>query len=119
MSTELGISGDMASIVWATSAAANLRPDEERQLVARAQRDPEALAVLYRAHYAAIASYVCRRVGDRHEADDLVAEAFLAMVRYLPRYRWSGAPFRAWLYRLATTQVNRWARRQRRWARQQ
>jgi RNA polymerase sigma-70 factor (ECF subfamily) len=43
-----------------------------------------------------------------------VADVFLAMVRYLPRYRVGPTPFRAWLYRLATNRVNRWARCQRR-----
>jgi RNA polymerase sigma-70 factor (ECF subfamily) len=37
------------------------------------------------------------------------------MVKYLPRYRSGSTPFRAWLYRIATNQVNRWAARKRRW----
>lgn len=90
--------------------------EDEAALVARARHDPAALAALYRANYAAIHGYVHRRVGCQADADELVAEAFLAMVRYLPRYRQRGAPFRAWLYRLATTQIGRWARCRRRWA---
>src|SRR5688572_18890563 len=108
----------MASIVTVQIAAGIAPAEEEQQLVDRAKGDANTLAALYRMHYAAIYSYVFRRVGSRHETDDLVGEVFLAMVRYLPRYRWTGAPFRSWLYRLATTQVNRWARGRRRWARQ-
>ena len=92
---------------------------DEGQLIEQAQRDPAALTLLYRMHRAAIHGYVLRRVGNGHDADDLTAEVFLAMVRALPRYRWRGAPLRAWLYRLATNEVNRWARKRRRSAMRQ
>jgi len=86
----------------------------EAGLIERAKRDPEAFAALYRMHYAPIAGYVRRRVGNGHTAEDLTAEVFVTMLRTLRRYRYRGAPFRAWLYRIATNTVNRWARRERR-----
>lgn len=86
-------------------------PEDERALVARARRDPEAFAALYRRHYPAIARYVRRRVGEEATAADLVAETFLVALEHLPRYRERGLPFRAWLYRLATSRVHRWLRR--------
>jgi len=85
--------------------------DTERALVARAQRDAAAFAEIYRSHCHAITGYIARRIGDRHTADDLVAEVFLTAMRALPRYRYRGVPLRAWLYRIATNTVNRWARR--------
>jgi RNA polymerase sigma-70 factor (ECF subfamily) len=88
-------------------------PPTERSLVRRAVRDPDAFAALYRLHYPAIARYVRRRVGDAHAADDLIAETFTVAFEQLPRYRQRGLPFRAWLYRLASTRVSRWVRRQR------
>lgn len=88
----------------------------EFRVIESARSDPQALSFLYRQHYAAIFGYVNRRIGNSHDASDVVAEVFLTMVRYLPRYRWRGAPFRSWLLRLATTQINRWVRR-RRWTR--
>ena len=93
--------------------------ESEMALVERAKTDPAAAAELYRKHYSPIAGYIRRRVVDHHQADDLIAEVFLSMVRYLPRFRHRGIPFRSWLYRLATSQVSRWARRQRRWATRQ
>lgn len=86
----------------------------ESRLVEAAKRDPEALAQLYRGYQPLIARYVLRRVGQAAAAEDLVADVFLAMVRYLPRYRVGATPFRAWLYRIATNRINRWARWQRR-----
>lgn len=91
-----------------------LNDSAERQLIEAARRNPDALAELYRLHYQAIARHVFQRVGRASVAEDLVADVFLAMVRYLPRYRIGATPFRAWLYRLATNRVNRWARWQRR-----
>ena len=83
----------------------------EAALLRRAVRDPESLGTLFRQHHGHIARYIQRRTGNRAVTEDLTSEVFLAMVRYLPRYRQRGIPFRAWLYRLATNQVNRWARR--------
>ncbi len=87
--------------------------DDERELVERAKRDRAAFGVLYRRHYRPIAGYVFRRVGDRHVAEDLVADTFMFAMQAIPRYRSRGLPVRAWLYRIATNRVNRWARRER------
>lgn len=88
--------------------------DAEVALVERAKRDREAFAILYRRHYAMIVGYIVRRIGDAHAAEDLTADVFTAALRHLPRYRQRGVPIRAWLYRIATTTVNRWVRRQQR-----
>jgi RNA polymerase sigma-70 factor (ECF subfamily) len=85
----------------------------DEDLVERAKRDPLAFARLYRAHYAAIAGHVLRRVGDLHVAEDLAADVFVTAIRSIRRYRTRGVPFRAWLYRIATNTVNRWARKNR------
>jgi len=85
--------------------------DAEQELVARARHDAGAFAEIYRRHAHAIGGYVYRRVGDVHTTDDLVADVFLAAMRALPRYRIRGVPLRAWLYRIATNTVNRWAGR--------
>ncbi len=89
---------------------------DEKVLIEQARDDPNAVGELYRRHHEAIGLYIRRRVGCLHESEDLTADTFMAMVRNLPRYRSKGAPFRSWLYRIASTQVNRWARRRRRFA---
>ncbi len=90
----------------------------EQALVERAKRDREAFAELYRRHYRAIARYVYRRVGDPHTTEDLVADSFMLAMTALPRFRNRGVPVRAWLYRIASNRVNRWARQARRRATQ-
>jgi RNA polymerase sigma factor (sigma-70 family) len=103
---------DLALVEQRDEPASN--GEAEHRLIEAAKRDPRALAQLYREHYEAISRHVLRRVGRISVAEDLVADVFLAMVRYLPRYRVGVTPFRAWLYRLATNRVNRWARWERR-----
>jgi len=86
----------------------------DRDLIRRAGHDRGAYALLYRQHYDAIAGHVFRRTGDAHVTDDIVADTFLAAMRSISRFRFRGIPFRAWLFRIATNKVNRWARKRRR-----
>lgn len=110
----------MASIVGQIVAEEeSAEPRDERALVESAKQDSAALAELYRQNYSAIAGYVHRRVRDRDEAKDIVSDVFLEMVRGIKRYRHRGVPFRFWLYRLASAQLSRWARRRHRWAMKQ
>ncbi|GIK66882.1 MAG: RNA polymerase sigma factor [Chloroflexota bacterium] len=75
-------------------------------LLERAQRrEPDAVAELYRLYVQSIARYIGYRIPDVTVVEDLTAEVFLRMVESLPRYRATGAPFEAWLYRIAAAQV--------------
>lgn len=83
-------------------------------MIDAARHDPAAFGRLYRAHYARIAGYLLRRTGDEHTAEDLAGETFIAAMDAIGRYRHTGAPFSAWLMRIATNKANRWARTRRR-----
>jgi RNA polymerase sigma-70 factor (ECF subfamily) len=61
----------------------------------------EAVGVLYDRHQLRIYRYVRSRIYDEQLAHDLTGEVFLRMVRGMPGYRPSAAPFTAWLYRIA------------------
>jgi RNA polymerase sigma-70 factor (ECF subfamily) len=78
----------------------------ENQLIAQAQAgDKAAVSTLYEAYAQPIFRYISYRVESDMIAEDLTAEVFLRMVEGLPRYRDMGAPFGAWLYRIAATQI--------------
>jgi RNA polymerase sigma-70 factor, ECF subfamily len=78
----------------------------EHELIAAAQAgDKAAVSTLYEAYTQPIFRYISYRVESDMIAEDLTAEVFLRMVQGLPRYQDSGAPFGAWLYRIAATQV--------------
>ena len=101
-----------AQMYLGEAEAVSLVPEDD--LIERAKRDPDAFGVLYQRHYRMLANYVYRRTGDMHATEDLVADAFLIVMRSLPGYRCRGVPLRFWLLRIATNVVNRWARQQRR-----
>jgi RNA polymerase sigma factor (sigma-70 family) len=78
----------------------------ETQLILRAQQsDEEAAGLLYEMHVESIFTYISYRVDSSAMAEDLTAEVFLRMVRSLQTYRVKGAPFRAWLYRIAANLI--------------
>ena len=78
---------------------------EERRLVEAAQRDPARFADIYERFFELVYSYVVRRVRSRPEAEDLTAEVFHRALRSLPRFKWTGAPFAAWLFRIASNLI--------------
>ncbi|HEY3673683.1 MAG TPA: RNA polymerase sigma factor [Acidimicrobiia bacterium] len=84
--------------------------DEDVLVAAARAGDDDAFGALYRAHVEAVRRYVRART-DRTVADDLTAETFARAYRALPRYELRGAPFRAWLYRIAANLVIARARR--------
>lgn len=84
---------------------------DERQLIAAAQADPRRFAALYDSHFERVYAYVARRVGSRAEAEDITSEVFHHALANLPRFEWRGAPFAAWLYRIAANAIaDRWQR---------
>lgn len=84
---------------------------DERQLIEAAQQDPGRFAELYEKNFQRVYAFVARRVRDRDEAEDVTAEVFHEALRNLSRFQWRGAPFAAWLLRIAAnTLANRWQR---------
>ncbi len=49
--------------------------------------------------------YTARRVRNRAEAEDLTGEVFRKALASLPRFKWRGAPFAAWLFRIASNMI--------------
>lgn len=77
-----------------------------QQVIRRAQRgDPQAISTIYQTYLRPIYRYIAYRIGSQADVEDLAMEVFVQMMRYLPRYEDTGAPFEAWLYRIAATQV--------------
>lgn len=96
-----------------SETAQKVRPveAEERRLVEAAQRDPARFADLYESFFELVYSYVVRRVSSRPEAEDLTAEVFHRALRSLPRFKWTGAPFASWLFRIAANMITDRAKR--------
>ena len=78
---------------------------EERRLIEAAQRDPVCFADLYENYFGLVYVYVARRVRNRAETEDFTAEVFRKAFQSLPRFKWTGAPFAAWLFRIASNMI--------------
>lgn len=74
----------------------------DAELVTRVQSgDTEAMSALYKRHRPSLYRYAYSKVYDQQLAQDIVGEIFLRVVQYLPSYKITGAPFAAWLFRIA------------------
>ena len=90
--------------------AQNIRPSKEREakerrLIEAAQSDPARFGEVYEHYFALVYACVARRVRNRDEAEDLTAEVFRKALASLPRFKWRGAPFAAWLFRIASNMI--------------
>ncbi|HZV88757.1 MAG TPA: sigma-70 family RNA polymerase sigma factor [Candidatus Binatus sp.] len=78
---------------------------DERLLVEAAQGDPAKFDALYELHFDRIYFFLVSRVRDRATAEDLTSEVFHKALANLPSYEWRGAPFAAWLFRIASNAI--------------
>jgi RNA polymerase sigma-70 factor, ECF subfamily len=78
---------------------------EERLLVEAAQKDSAQFGELYDIHFEQIYAFVVRRLRDRNKAEDVTSEVFHKAFANLKSYTWTGAPFAAWLFRIAANTV--------------
>jgi len=88
--------------------------DREAELLARAKADPAAFGELYERYLDRIYNYIYYRVGNHHTTEELTARTFYQALKNLNRYVHRGAPFSAWLYRIAHNVVANWHRDQNR-----
>ena len=96
--TQLQAAGKGVTGVW--------QVHDEKSLVERAQKnDPEAFARIYEEYFDRIYRYVFLRVRSRMEAEDLTQQVFLNALQAISSYRWKGAPFSSWLFRIAHNQI--------------
>jgi len=88
-------------------SAAKIMAEEanERLLVEAAQADPAQFGDLYEIHFERIYAYVAKRIRNRDLTEDLTAEVFQKALANLPRFQWRGAPFAAWLFRIAANVI--------------
>lgn len=77
----------------------------ERSLIEAAQRDPACFAELYENNFERVYAFIARRIHDRDQAQDLTADVFHSALKNLSRFEWRGAPFAAWLFRIAANAI--------------
>jgi len=81
--------------------AVTIDEDDERTLIEAAQADPARFEELYDRYVQRVYGFVSRRVGNRAAAEDITSAVFEQALASLPKFEWRGAPFAAWLIRIA------------------
>ena len=80
----------------------NLQEADDSELIVRAAKgDREAFGSLYERYVFRVYRHVYHLTSDVHAAEDLTAQTFLKAMEAIPRYEIRGAPFLAWLLRIA------------------
>ena len=89
-----------------------MKNDQELQeIIKRAQKgDVEALSEIYEHFFDRIYRYILIRVRSKETAEDLAGQTFLKMLERLAGFKWRGAGFRSWLFRIAHNLVIAWFR---------
>ena len=83
----------------------------EQELIIAAQSNPERFAPLYDYWYKPVFLFVFKRVNDKELTADLTSQVFLKALVALKNYKFTGAPFSAWLFRIAVNEVNMYFRK--------
>lgn len=86
---------------------------EEQHWIAEAQRDSANFEPLYNRYYDEIFRFIYRRTDREALTADLCSQTFYNALVNLKKYRWTGRPFVAWLYRIAANEINKYFRDQR------
>jgi len=84
---------------------ANSETDQDI-LIKRARSDRAAFAQLYRIYCERVFRYCCRRLFNRHAAEDVTSTVFFRVMRTIRTFEGNSDGFRNWLYRIATNAVN-------------
>lgn len=84
--------------------------DEEKKLLRLIKKDPQAFAILYDNFYNPIFAYTFRRLANYDLSKDITAETFLKAFQKIGSFVWRGIPVSAWLYRIATNEINLYLR---------
>ncbi len=87
-----------------------MHEESDSTLIARAKEDPEVFGLLYERYVGRIYNYIYYRTSNHHDTEDLTARTFYRALKHMPRYVDRGAPFSAYLYRIAHNLVANWYR---------
>lgn len=80
---------------------------QEYEILIRARKDPKAFGELYEKYFDRIFNFIYRQTDDEDLTADLCSQTFLNALKYLARFEFRGVPFSAWLYKVATNEINK------------
>lgn len=78
----------------------------ELKQIEAAKRDPDQFGPLYDRYHDQIFRFIFKRVQDLDLTADICSTVFLKAMLNIKKYQFRGLPFSAWLYRIASNEVN-------------
>jgi len=90
---------------WREANLSRVTESDERVLIEAAQNDPGRFAELYERNFHRVYAYIACRIHDRSERQDLTAHVFQQALANIGKFKWRGAPFVTWLYRIASNAI--------------
>jgi RNA polymerase sigma-70 factor (ECF subfamily) len=85
--------------------------NNEKELIKRAKKDPQAFGDVYNAYYHRIFGYTLKRIADVDATKDIVSETFFKALKNLWQFEWRNISFSAWLFRIANNEISNYFRK--------
>jgi RNA polymerase sigma-70 factor (ECF subfamily) len=86
---------------------------QEWELVQKAQRfDDSALAWLYQVYHPKVYNYAFLQLSNAQLAEDVASDVMVKVIESIGKFRFRGAPFAAWVFRIARNRIIDLHRRQ-------
>jgi len=96
--------------LWHTGGMTGGSDRSDAELIASTDSSGDAFSALYERHVDDVLRYFVRRTNCAQTAADLTAETFTAALISRRRFRDTGVPGRAWLFKIAQRQLGRFIR---------
>jgi len=87
-----------------------MNTNPEAQLIEQCRNNPDAFGQVFDLWYKPVFGYIMRRTGDYDLSKDIAAETFLKAYLKISSFQWRGVSLSAWLYRIATNELNQYYR---------
>ncbi len=84
--------------------------NEEQSLIEAAKHDKTQFIKLYDKYFQEIYNYLVTRVPEVTLAQDIASETFCIALKKIDTFIWVGKPIRAWFYRIAINELNKYYR---------
>ena len=84
---------------------------EEFAIILKTQTNPVYFETLYNRYFKTIYLFVLKRTSNNDIAGDITSVVFLKAIMNIKRYVYKGVPFSAWLFRIASNEINLYYRK--------
>jgi len=91
-------------------SVATMNPEQEKELTQQCRTNPAAFGQVFDIWYKPVFGYILRRTANYDLSKDIAAETFLKAFLKINSFQWRGISLSAWLYRIATNELNQYYR---------